>query len=255
MLARYRSVLLTRCTILFCLFVTACPSVIDAQATPSAKSRNNVSVVPFVGCRADGQVGPIDAPNGTPKRIGVSKEEATQFAYYKAESGPGILGPRGWHCFETYGSSGLSLYLSPQPINSKAIFSDEWKGLSGHAIELSVEYGGTSGRFGVAKTIARIFPSHKAFVRRVVAEGIMPADEFPSGPYPDDKLTYKAPTIAEYLTPAQTEGLGTQSRLQKNNDPICGVVILTDLPSEPTAISLHVRLPASDSDLAPAIVR
>jgi hypothetical protein len=135
------------------------------------------------------------------------------------------------------------------------LFSDKWKGFTGPAIQLSIECGGTSGRFAVAGTIARIFPSHSAFVREVIAEGFATASDFPSGPYPNDKLTSKSNDVVEYLTPGQTEGLGTQSWLQKNADPICGVVILTGLREEPNLISLRVRLPSAMTDLAPAIIQ
>jgi hypothetical protein len=74
--------------------------------------------------------------------------------------------------------------------------------------------------------IARVFPAHKAFVTRVIEEGIEPADSFQSGPYPRDKLAYKNNEIVEYQTPAQTDGLGTNSRLQKNRNPIRGSAIL-----------------------------
>jgi hypothetical protein len=197
----------------------------------------------------------MDAPKGGNKRFHTSSEGADRLAYYKAEVGNGVLGPRGWYCFATYGSSGSVLYLTPEPIDPKALFSDKWKGFAGPAIQLSIEYGGTSGRFGVAQTIARVFPSHKAFVDKVIAEGTAPAGDFPSGPYPNDKLTYRSKDFVEYLTPGQTEGLGTQSCLQKNADPIRGAVILTDWPEEPNVIFLRVRLPVATTGLASVIIQ
>ena len=127
------------------------------------------------------------------------------------------------------------------------------KGFTGPVIQISTEIGDTSGRFGVARTIARVFPSHKAFVRRVIAEGIEPASDFPSGPYPKDRLIYKSKEIVEYQTPAQTDGLGTQSRLQKNADPIRGVAILVG--SDPDLVFLAARLPPNKADLASIIIR
>jgi hypothetical protein len=67
--------------------------------------------------------------------------------------------------------------------------------------------------------IARVFPAHRAFVRKVIAEGIEPTSDFPFGPYPNDKLTYKNKEMVEYETPAHKDGLGTQSRLQKSYWP------------------------------------
>lgn len=179
-------------------------------------------------------------------------EAAQQLAYYKAEEGLGVLAPRGWHCFGTYGSSGSSLYVSPQPINAAIVFSN-WKGFSGTVVQLTDEYGGTSGRFSVARTIARVFPSHIAFVHDVIANGFAQANDFPSGPYPKDDLVYKSKEIVEYQTPAQTDGLGTQSMLQKNVDPIRGVAILVG--SDPDLVFLAARLPPDMTDLASVIIR
>jgi hypothetical protein len=209
--------------------------------------------VPFVGCKADGQVGPLDAPRGTTKVVSISPEAAQKLAYYKAEQGGGVLAPRGWYCFETYGSNGSNLYISPTPIDSENVFSDKWEGMTGPAIQFTTEIGDTSGRFGVAKIIARVFPAHKAFVRDVIAEGIEPASSFPFGPYPNDKLTYKNSETVEYTTPAQTDGLGTHSRLKKNTDPISGVAILTG--PDTNLLLLSVRLPPAQANLILAIIQ
>jgi hypothetical protein len=223
-----------------------------AQTAPLAKTpATAATTVPFIGCQSDGQVGPLEAPKGTSKVVQMSAKAAQLLAYYQAEQGPGVLAPRGWNCFGTYGSNGSSLYVSPQPINATIVFSDNWKGFTGPVIQISDEIGDTSGRFGVAQMIARVFQSHKVFVRRVIAEGIEPASDFPSGPYPNDKLIYKSKEIVEYQTPAQTDGLGTQSRLQKNADPIRGVAILVG--SEPSLVFLAARLPSDRTDLAPII--
>ena len=79
--------------------------------------------------------------------------------------------------------------------------------------------------------------------------------DFPSGPYPGDRLTYKSNEIVEYETPAQTEGLGTHSgMLKKNASPISGVAML--LAGEPPdSLLLSVRLPPGMTDLASIIIR
>ncbi|MGC1782786.1 MAG: hypothetical protein WA708_09725 [Acidobacteriaceae bacterium] len=178
----------------------------------------------------------------------------SHFAWYKSVKGPGVLGPRGWHCFGTYGSSGATLYLSPESLNSKLVFSDDWKGFAGPAIEISSMDGGTSGRFEVARNIARLFPSHIEFTHQVIAEGIEPANNFPYGPYPHDKLTYKTKTLVDFETAAHHEGLGTQSRLQANTEPIIGFVFLSAQPNDdPYDISLEIRLPADMAWLSPTI--
>jgi hypothetical protein len=208
----------------------------------------------FVGCKADGQVGPKDAPIGQYMRITISPRLARKIAYYQDSDGVNVLGPRGWYCFETYGSSGSNLYVSPIPLNSADLFSGSWKGIPSYGIQLSEADGGTSGRFAVARIVARLFPAHWDFVSNVIAEGLEPASTFPYGPYPADKLTYKNKNTAEYATPPNTEGMGTKSNFVANAYPIKGVVIL--YPDEYlSAAQLSVRLPPEMSDLIPVIIR
>jgi hypothetical protein len=234
-----------------------CPSpMLHSQTLPTAPPKVSV---PFVGCKADGQVGALDAPKGTSKLISIPTEAAQKLAYYKAEQGPGVLAPRGWYCFETYGSSGGNLFISPQPIDSKMVFSDKWQGFTGPAIQITVRIGDTSGRFEVARRVAQIFPAYIKFTRKVIAEGIEPAKDFPRGPYPHDKLTYKNKGTVVYRTPANTEGLGTDSMLKANGSPIDGVETLT-FYDEPTSnisalIFLAVRLLPDQTSLIPDIIQ
>ena len=210
--------------------------------------------VPFVGCPSGGQVGPFSAPNGKAQQVQIAPEAAARLAWYEAKNAPGVLAPRDWHYFGTYGSSGATLYVSPEPINSKLVFSSEWKGFVGPAIQISIMNGGTSGRFEVARKIARLFPTHIDFVRQVIAEGIGPASDFPSVPYPKDKLTYVTKTLVSFETPAHSKGLGTDSRLQPNDQAIRGVVFLSMQPNvEPYDISLAIRVPRSLVTLVAAI--
>jgi hypothetical protein len=217
----------------------------------AASAQPSVSV-PFVGCRSDGQQGPQDAPRGSAKRLDTEAAPAQALAYYKMQGGPGVLGPRGWFCFGTYGSSGSRIYVSQQQIPDKLLFSTTWKGFNGPIIKLSDTFGGTSGRFGVAATIARVFPLYKSFVTKVQDEGFDPSTtRFPSGTYPSDLLHYLSNHVVEYTTPPNTEGLGTDSNLLKGVLPIVGVEILTG--SDTDLISLCARLPAKSADLAQAI--
>jgi len=224
-----------------------------AQSATSAPPQKLNASVPFVGCESDGQVGPLKAPSGTNKVVPVTNDEASQLAFYKSEQGIGVLAPRGWYCFATYGSNGMALYVSPQPISVANLFSTNWSGFVGPVVEIAYEYGDTSGRFGVARTIARVFPAYKTFVDRVVEEEIQPASSFAFGPHPKDKLTYKGKDTVEYQTPALTEGLGTNSRLKKGDTPISGVAILTG--QTPDLVFLAVRLAADQTDLTSAIIR
>ena len=177
---------------------------------------------------------------------------AQRLAYYKAEDSSGVLAPRGWNCFSTYGSNGASIFVSPDPINPKAFFSEDWKGFPGQVIQAPFDSGGTSGRFEVAEVIARVFPAYKTFVQKVIAEGIEPASDFPFGPYPSDKLTYRGKNIVEFVTPADAHGLGTDSLLLMNASPIDGVAIISGVDTDLTRLS--ARVPAADSDLIPAMI-
>jgi hypothetical protein len=235
-----------RMAILSAAFMAGIGFTTPAYGTTSAD-------VPFVGCKSDGQVGPQDAPIDRAKTIAISPQLAQRVAYYKASDGEGVLGPRGWYCFGTYGSDGTNLYVTPMPLKSADLFSNSPKGISSYGIQLSESNGDTSGRFAVAQIIARVFPAHSAFVRRVIAEGVEPAISFPYGPYPADKLTYKSKETVEYVTPPNTEGLGTKSFLIKDAHPIDGVALLTG--EELSLTHLSVRLSPEMSDLLPVIIR
>lgn len=255
MLGIYR-MLRIGCTITLGVALSA-PSVLHAQSATVSTPNKKPITVPFVGCKSDGQVGPEDAPTGKRKIVVISADAAQQLAYYKDKFGFGVLGPRGWNCFGAYGSDGDSLYISPLPIDKANLFSINWSGFPGQVIQMTYEYGGTSGRFGVAAIIARVFPAHKDFVQQVMNEdieaGINPPNQYASGPYRTDKLTYKGKNIVEYITPGNTEGLGTHSRLQKNADPISGVAILVG--EAPDLLQLSMRLPKKQRDLGPIIIR
>jgi hypothetical protein len=229
-------------------------SSISSQSNPAKVS------VPFIGCKSDGQVGPLEVPKGTNKLVSIPAEAAQKLAYYEAEQGSGVLAPRGWHCFETYGSNGSSLYISPDPIDSKLFFSDKWGGFTGPAIQISEMIGDTSGRFSVARKIARVFPAYMEFTRNIISEGLEPAENFPQGPYPHDKLTYKNEHTVIYQTPANTKGLGTDSRLNANASPIDGLATLTFYDEHPSInisalIFIAVRLPPDQTNLIPVIIQ
>jgi hypothetical protein len=210
--------------------------------------------VPFIGCPSSGQAGELSPPKHESLRLTISAAAAKELAYYKAEQGPGTLAPRGWHCFEVYGSNGGEFYVSQERIPAvTSFYSSERAIFAGPVIEVRAESGETSGRFVVAEVVARVFPAHKAFVDSVIAENIDPASSFPFGPYPHDKMTYRSNEMAEYETPANTDGLGTIDRIKKNADSILGVAILAGNP--PSLLQLSVRLPPSLVDLSPIIIQ
>jgi hypothetical protein len=211
--------------------------------------------VPVVGCPSDGQIGPQPAPKSSLKILAIPPTAAKQLAYYVTYDGAEVLGPRGWHCFGTDGSNGSSIYLSPTPITTQDFFNSKskWVGITGYGIELSQTLGGTSGRFEVARIVARVFPKHRAYVEDVIEENLEPASDFPFGPYPKDKLTYKSDELVEFVTPAETDGLGTASWLSKNNEPIEGMELF-EKDGDSDLTSVRVRLPASLHDLVPVIL-
>jgi hypothetical protein len=205
-----------------------------------------------VGCKSDGQDGPEAAPKGKSKVVPIGDEAAQQLAYYAADT-YGVLAPRGWYCFGTYGSDGDALYVSPEPIDRRNLLSDAWGGFTGPVIQLSREDGDSSARYSVAKTIARVFPAHRAFVDAVIAEGSEPASSFPLGPYATDRLIYKGNEIVEYETPADAEGFGTDSHLKRNTNPISGVAIL--MGEDLDLLHLSVRLDSAQAVLSSAIIQ
>jgi hypothetical protein len=227
-----------------------CGAVLAADKFPQAPEKQ--VTVPYVGCKSDGQTGRLPPPKAAAKKVNLPAPVAQRLAYYKAEGGPGILAPSGWYCYSVYGSNGETLFVSPDPIPEDKIFSD-WKGFEGPAIQLTLLYAETRGRFEVAMTIARVFPAYKKFAMDVIAEGILPASMFPFGPYPADKLKYLGDRMVEFETPADSEGLGTKSRLAKTNKPITGVAILEG--DELDLLQLSMRLTPQTNDLGRIIVR
>jgi len=101
--------------------------------------------------------------------------------------------------------------------------------------------------------VARVFPSLKRFVDDVIREGIWGASDFPSGPYPADRLVYRSVRIVEYETPPHAEGLGTRTRMEPNDDPMCGVALLRG--DTPNLLQLAVRLPSTMTDLEARIIQ
>jgi uncharacterized RDD family membrane protein YckC len=211
--------------------------------------------VPFIGCSSDGQSGPVPAPKGDVKVVQVDASAAQRLAYYESAqyTGSGVLAPRGWYCFGTYGSDGSHLFVTPQPINSDDLFSTAGGGFIGPAIQASTISGETSGRLEVARVIARVFPAQQAFVQSQIEEGI-PSSDFPLGPYPKDKLIFQSDRIVEYQTPPHSEGLGTTvGSLQANDYPVNAVAILKG--QAPDLLILMVRLPPGLNDLTSHIIQ
>jgi hypothetical protein len=143
-----------------------------ASLSPSlAHTRLVEANVPTVACPQDGQVEPLDPPL-LPKsvRVLVPEGTATSLAYYSAYEGvkAGVLAPRGWDCFGTYGSAGTTLYVVPRRVGGPILDRFD-KVKDGPAVIKSFADGDTSGRYELAKTSARIFPRARTLVDSIRA--------------------------------------------------------------------------------------
>ncbi len=248
-----RHVPLALCLVIF--GAAACSKGADSGAHAGDPSRlppapaSLPTNVPFVGCPADGQTGPRPAPIGGLKQINIDPAIAPRLAWY-ASPDVAVLAPRGWYCFEAYGSSGNFLVIAPTPLR----FDTANPSKLALAVVVGVDSGGTSGRFAVAQVIARVFPDRAAFVRSVIAEGIEPPSDFPSGPYPSDQMTTLGADALAYHTPAETGGLGTLAGgFNPSDQVIDGVVFLSGADTD--LAFLAVRLPADLQELGPAIIQ
>ena len=231
--------------------------LVFAAASFSAWAQTSV---PYVGCSGDGQTGPYAAAKGSPKPVNLPPEIANRLAWYeyRGDAGQiGTLGPRGWNCFVTIGSNGETLYVAPEALDSaKLLEHTNWKGFTGAAIQLSVSDGGTSGRFEVARTVARVFPAYRNYARKIIAEGFGPASDYPFGPFPSDHLTYKGKKLVEFTTPGHHKGLGTMSWFLPSDGPIIGFAQLTIGPDIDTELlQLSLRLPHSLSFLSTTLIQ
>jgi hypothetical protein len=228
----------------------SCAALICAAFTLTPFAAGAAQTVPFVGCASDGQQGPVAAPKGQPKAVAINPAAAKGLAWYQAQYSAGALAPRGWKCFSFYGSSGVTLTIAPS-----GKLDDASQPIAGPAVVLADDSGGTSGRFDVAKVAARVFAGpEKAFVASVIAEGVEPKENFPAGPYPADKLTYKTATLVAFATPAGKDGLGAAAGLGASPLPVVGLAKLVGPADGPDLYLLAVRLPAAQADLAAAIV-
>ena len=225
-------------------------SVLPCLGGATARSATPKQIIPFVGCPAEGMSGPVAAPAGDGLATNLPPALATRLAHYAAD-GMDVLAPRGWHCIDVYGSDGAVLLVTPE---LRAL--DELRGvrpLHGPVVELSHLNGWTSGRFDVARVLARLFPWHRAFIRKVVQEGLEPARSFPVGPYPADKLTRHGRSEVEFTTPPGRMGMGAaMDRITPSEMPVSGLARLT---TQDGVTLLDVRLPAGLRPLTAAIIQ
>ncbi|MDZ5646899.1 hypothetical protein [Nitrospirillum sp. BR 11828] len=213
--------------------------------------------IPFVGCPADGQMGPQAAPKrGTVPSLppALAAKAAGRLAYYAAAEEAGGIGsfaPKGWHCLALYGSNGLQLLVTANPLVSPDLIKAA-QHIEGPALQLAWLDGDTSGRFEVAKVAARLFPVAKDYVQGVIDEGLADKSDFIWGPYPTDTVVRHSPTSVDFVTPVGQKGSGTNSHLSPGPLPIIGSAVL--FPDQDMALhQLVVRLPPEIADLGPVI--
>lgn len=209
--------------------------------------------VPFVGCAADGQVGLL-APPPARRMPAVPASAAGALAWYVSEH-DAVLAPRGWRCFETYGSNGGTLVVAPQPLSFDLI-QGRRVSFRGPIVLSGTSFGGTSGRWSVAATIGRYFPHYRSFIREIrnmdweISAQEPPA---PNGPYPGDHIVSRTPTEIRLITPPGRRGEGTNFLLAPNRDPVETLIILH--PEEDMDVSsFTVRLPRAQAWLGRVIL-
>src|SRR3989441_11466130 len=68
--------------------------------------------IPFVGCPADGQAGPIEAPKGPPKVVAGNEVPASRLAHFEGGEGPCLVCPPAWPFCGGFGPAGRMLFFS-----------------------------------------------------------------------------------------------------------------------------------------------
>lgn len=233
------------------LAFTASGSAYPASPVRHASGMANV---PYVGCASDGQLGPQPPPKPSKPTPRLPASAASRLAYY-ASVNNGVLAPRGWHCFSLYGSSGASVYVTPEPIDGRTLIQDGASRFKGEGIAFSSILGGTSGRFEVAKVSSKFFPIAHGLVASVAKEekeiGI-PFD-LSGNEFRNDQIVSRTDKVVRFITPAGKHGLGTDDRFVPNRSPVAGLAALVFDDGETDLMLLNARLPLKDRDLLPAI--
>jgi len=240
------------CGLLFVLAVT-CAGNAWCESAPAVKAPQGEKgqKVTVVGCPSDGQTGPVAVPDAaelakwTPK---LPQATAQKLAYYRSAD-IGVLAPRGWHCFGLYGSNGSMLIVAPEALDANDFFGAAPRPLTGPAVQVAISDGDTSGRFEVARIAARLFPKRMDLVQAVIDEGA-PASDYPTGPFAGDIIKHRDGKKVVFETPADREGMGTMSRLQKNAAPIDGVAMLAG----DNALMMVARVPKEFRRFFPVMV-
>ena len=213
---------------------------------------DNTVQIPFVGCPADGQVGPIPPPTGGPRTVHLNFKLPGPIAYYEGKDGVGAFAPAGWHCFVTYGSAGAATIVSAHTLPKSGVPSGSF---DPPVLVLSVLYGDTSGRFDVARLGSMLFPDiTRDFVKSVEDEGIESKADIEVTKYPKDRITHLSNTLVEFETPADTKGLGTEGYVNITHTSILGLIGLDDSDGFGMSI-LRVSMGTKDKDWTPILLK
>jgi len=205
--------------------------------------------VPVVGCRSDGQSGPLDPPTQPYVGPDVPMPAAAGLAYYVSAS-LGVLAPRGWQCLGEYGSGGSELIVTPD--NPGSAIEAVVRAAAGPSVFLQFVLADNPGRFVIARIAARLFPSAHDFVERIIAEGIEPRRNFSTSLLPGETLRRLSRTMVEFRLPGlkwPKDGKDVTVFV-----PTKGVAIL--LPNEGmNLVQATVKLPSKLDALSPVIIR
>lgn len=205
--------------------------------------------VPVVLCHSVGQGEELVLPKNVRSVPELAPADASALALY-VSANHAVLAPRNWRCFENGGSSGIFLIVAP---NEADVLAPPKGGITGPAVQITLTYAGTSGRFSAARIDARLFPEKKEFVQSVIDEGIEPASSFPTGPSLSDSLNRVEPGVVEFDTPPDHDGIGTDSSLAKGPLAIQGVAFL-EKDGDGDIETLMIRLPPEQGALAKVVI-
>jgi len=92
------------------------------------------------------------------------------------------------------------------------------------------------------------------FIKRVKSEGLEPDSAFERGPYATDSVRYPVGRVAEFRTPENRRGLGTEGILDPSPDAIRGVAVLDTLGDWGMSV-LRVRLGSNLDQLEVSLLR
>src|SRR5262249_21737847 len=159
------------------------------------------------------QAGYVEPPHEEPRSISLTDVPAKEIAYYKGAMAPGAFAPRGWHCHVWYGSGGGTLLITPEILDSAP--GSAWPPkTAGHAVELVLDDSWASGRYAVARYASLFFPkTAAAFIEAVNSALDVNTTSLSLQPFAKDSVKVLSGTLAEFVTPSNSDGFGTEQYL------------------------------------------